>query len=144
MFSSIDADDDNVFDVDYLPNSEESCSSEISIENSIKQFLPLSDTRATDHSVPYSSGGNIVVSGEHNGSDDMNASNSTDCQQNTEGDSQSSLTTSVDPHEAGENESSDEDGVCNKLATGECILHSAEVLQLGIAVPDRFSQSQHS
>jgi len=49
-----------------------------------------------------------------------------------------------DPHEAGENESSDEDGVCNKLATGECILHSAEVLQLGIAVPDRFSQSQHS
>jgi len=57
VFSSSDADNDNVFDVDYVPNSEESCSSEISIENSIKQFLPLSNTRATDHSVPYSSGG---------------------------------------------------------------------------------------
>ena len=91
VFSSSDADDDNVFDVDYVPDSAESCSSEISIENSIKQFLPLSNTRATDHSVPYSSGGNIVVSGEHNGSDDMNACNSTDSQQNTEGDSQSSL-----------------------------------------------------
>jgi len=95
VFSSSDADDDNVFDVDYVPDSAESCSSEISIENSIKHFLPLSNsnTHATDHSVPYSSGGNNVDSGECNGSDDMNACNSTDCKQKTEGDSQSSLTT---------------------------------------------------
>ena len=98
VFSSSDADDDNVFDVDYVPDSAESCSSEISIENSIKHFLPLSNsnTHATDHSVPYSSGGNNVDSGECNGSDDMNACNSTDCKQKTEGDSQSSLTTSVE------------------------------------------------
>jgi len=64
----------------------------------VAAVLPLSNsnTHATDHSVPYSSGGNNVDSGEFNGSDDMNACNSTDCKQKTEGYSQSSLTTSVE------------------------------------------------
>ena len=43
-----------------------------------------------------------------------------------------------DVREADQNKSTDGDGVCNKLATDECLLDSAEVLQLVTAIPHRF------